>query len=411
MTQRDDYVDNLLTLRGLPYNQAGCRCDPFACHSTDCSGAVCWGSAKAGDSFGCTGSFALARAGHAAGTGASIAEAKATKGMWVFQGANEGQGALDGSKDGVWPGHIGTSLGNGQTFEARGHIAGVGVFDFDSLRWVWACRPPNMAGFDQVSSAIGSHPSNGITAVQPIDYVGIASDRQGGYWIARHNGQVYAYGDAHYHGGVLLVPPAAQVVGIASTPGDGYWLVASDGGVFSFGDAKFYGSMGGKKLNRPVVGMARTPSGNGYWLVAADGGIFNFGDAKFYGAMGGKPLNQPIVGITSTPTGKGYWLVARDGGIFSFGDAHFYGSMGGQHLNQPVVGMASLGTGYLEVARDGGIFDFGSPFYGSMGGVKLAAPVTGAAPTPSGKGYWLVASDGGLFNFGDAKFDGNPIGL
>jgi hypothetical protein len=37
-------------------------------------------------------------------------------------------------------------------------------------------------------------------------------------------------------------------------------------------------------LNKPIVGMAATPSGNGYWLVASDGGIFSFGDAVFRGS-------------------------------------------------------------------------------------------------------------------------------
>ena len=41
----------------------------------------------------------------------------------------------------------------------------------------------------------------------------------------------------------------------------GYWEVASDGGVFSFGSAQFYGSMGGKPLNKPIVGMAAAPRG------------------------------------------------------------------------------------------------------------------------------------------------------
>jgi hypothetical protein len=40
----------------------------------------------------------------------------------------------------------------------------------------------------------------------------------------------------------------------------------------------------GKTLNRPVMGIAATPSGAGYWLVAADGGIFTFGDAPFAGS-------------------------------------------------------------------------------------------------------------------------------
>ena len=121
--------------------------------------------------------------------------------------------------------------------------------------------------------------------------------------------------------------------------------------------------MGGKPLNKPIVGIAATHDGGGYWEVASDGGIFTFGDATFYGSMGAKPLNQPIVGMAPTPDGGGYWLVAADGGIFSFGDATFYGSTGSLHLNAPIVGMAS---------------------------------------TPDGGGYWLVASDGGVFNYGDA---------
>ena len=81
-------------------------------------------------------------------------------------------------------------------------------------------------------------------------------------------------------------------------------------------------------LNKPIVGMAATPSGNGYWLVASDGGIFSFGDATFHGSTGAIALNKPIVGMAATPSGNGYWLVASDGGIFSFGDATFHGSTG-----------------------------------------------------------------------------------
>ena len=79
----------------------------------------------------------------------------------------------------------------------------------------------------------------------------------------------------------------------------GYWEVASDGGIFAF-NAPFYGSMGGKPLNKPIVGIAADPLTGGYWEVASDGGIFAF-NAPFYGSMGGKPLNKPIVGIAADP--------------------------------------------------------------------------------------------------------------
>ena len=71
--------------------------------------------------------------------------------------------------------------------------------------------------------------------------------------------------------------------------GDGYYLVASDGGIFNYGSAQFYGSMGGKHLNKPIVGMAVTGDGGGYWLVASNRGIFSFGDAQFYGSTGSSP--------------------------------------------------------------------------------------------------------------------------
>jgi hypothetical protein len=95
--------------------------------------------------------------------------------------------------------------------------------------------------------------------------------------------------------------------------------------------------------------------------------------------MGGKHLNRPIVGMAATPTGKGYWLVASDGGIFSFGDARFHGSTGSLHLVSPIVGMTASASGYWFVAADGGIFTFDAPFHGSAAGLADGAPVVGMA--------------------------------
>ena len=127
---------------------------------------------------------------------------------------------------------------------------------------------------------------------------------------------------------------------MAATPdGDGYWLVASDGGVFTFGDAPFRGSMGGRVLNRPVVGMAADPATDGYWLVGSDGGVFSFG-APFFGSTGSLELARPIVGIEPLSNGLGYRFEASDGGVFCFGQAEFAGSMGGR-----VTGGAGGGDG------------------------------------------------------------------
>ncbi len=258
--------------------------------------------------------------------------------------------------------------------------------------------------------------ANGTSAAVPQDRYIFGTPRNGlGYWLGAADGGIFSFGDAAFYGSMGGRALNRPIVGLAATPdGGGYWEVASDGGIFSFGDAAFYGSMGGRALNRPIVGLAATPDGGGYWEVASDGGIFSFGDAAFYGSMGGRALNRPIVGLAATPDGGGYWEVASDGGIFSFGDAAFYGSMGGRALNQPIVGIAPTldGNGYWEVAADGGLFSFGdAAFYGSMGARPLNRPIVAMLGTPDSGGYWEVAADGGLFSFGDANFFGSTGAL
>ena len=222
------------------------------------------------------------------------------------------------------------------------------------------------------------------------------------------------------------------------------------------GNAGFFGSAGSLTLNKPVVGIARTPNGNGYWLAAADGGVFGYGGAAFYGSAGNLTLNQPVVGIASTPDGAGYWEVAADGGMFTYGDAVFYGSagnlvleppvvghrpdarrqgllagrlrrrgvrlrrrrvprLGRRHpLSRPIVGIAATsgGDGYWLVARDGGMFSYGdATFHGSLGGTALASPVVGIAATADNGGYWLLTANGAVFNKGDAGFYGDMAGI
>ncbi|MGQ0521689.1 MAG: PA domain-containing protein [Actinomycetota bacterium] len=232
-----------------------------------------------------------------------------------------------------------------------------------------------------------------------------------GYWTAAADGGVFAFGSSDFFGSMGGTRLNRPIVGMAPTPsGKGYWLVAADGGVFAFGDARFLGSTGAITLNRPIVAMSATPSGRGYWLVASDGGVFAFGDARFLGSTGAIALNSPVVGMTPTPSGLGYWLVAADGGIFAFGDARFLGSTGNLSLNRPVVGMAAApgGAGYWLVASDGGVFAFGTAaFLGSTGAIRLNSPVVAMAATPTRRGYWLTAADGGIFAFGDAAFVGS----
>ncbi|MGH9092329.1 MAG: N-acetylmuramoyl-L-alanine amidase, partial [Acidimicrobiales bacterium] len=145
--------------------------------------------------------------------------------------------------------------------------------------------------------------------------------------------------------------------------------------------ARFSGSMGGQPLDRPIVGMAATPTGGGYWEVASDGGIFAFGAARFSGSMGGQPLVAPVVAMSADPATGGYWLFTSDGGVFAFG-APFEGSMGGQPLHRPVVAATGAGDGGGNGAGTGG----------------------------STSGYLMLGADGGVFNFGDAAFLGTAPG-
>ena len=106
-------------------------------------------------------------------------------------------------------------------------------------------------------------------------------------------------------------------------------------------------------------------TGLGYWLTQTNGAVTSFGDAQDFGDLADLTLNKPIVGMAATPSGNGYWLVASDGGIFSFGDAQFHGSTGAMTLNKPITSVLQTRLGYDLVAEDGGVFNFNSPFLGS----------------------------------------------
>jgi hypothetical protein len=112
----------------------------------------------------------------------------------------------------------------------------------------------------------------------------------------------------------------------------------------------------------------------------------------------GRPLNRPIVGMAPTPTGRGYWLVAADGGMFAFGDATFWGSSA--NLGSEVIGVAvrPLGDGYLLLGRDGGVFAFGAAQFAG----RLQGEARSIAATGTGAGYWILGADGIVRNYGDA---------
>ena len=133
--------------------------------------------------------------------------------------------------------------------------------------------------------------------------------------------------------------------------------------------------MGGRHLNKPVVGMVATPDGKGYWLVASDGGIFSFGDARFHGSTGNMVLNKPIVGMARNITGTGYWLLAQDGGVFSFGTGTLRRIAPGLHVVEDTAKTmlpTATGDGYLIICGDGKAFDTGDA--PQLGDVRSAVP-------------------------------------
>ena len=119
-------------------------------------------------------------------------------------------------------------------------------------------------------------------------------------------------------------------------------------------------------------------TGLGYWLAQTNGAVTPFGDAQDFGDLSSMSLNKPIVDMAATPSGNGYWLVASDGGIFSFGDAQFHGSTGAMTLNKPITSVVQTRLGYDLVAEDGGVFNFNSPFLGSAASQKVQSLIVDA---------------------------------
>jgi len=340
--------------------------------------------------------------------------------LFGFEGDGICTYALNGASTSVGPGTGGNSLSNnpgytGDSYCSAAQLAGASGPTGPDPNGSDYQGPDNT--YSNISADTTTGNVNFTGGLQPgsSTYFGLedslASNQvnvQFGYWMAASDGGIFDY-DAPFFGSMGGKPLDKPIVGITADPNTGgYWEVASDGGLFAF-NAPFFGSMGGKSLNAPVVGMVATPDGQGYWEVASDGGVFNFGDASLYGSMGGKHLNAPVVGIASSQDGLGYYEVAQDGGIFNFGDAAFHGSMGGKPLNKPIVGITGdqATGGYWEVASDGGLFSFNAPFFGSPAATPLNKPVVGMAGTPDGQGYWEAATDGGIFNYGDAFFWGS----
>ena len=235
-----------------------------------------------------------------------------------------------------------------------------------------------------------------------------------GYWLARADGSVHAFGEVE-----VLAPGRGQasdapVVGMAAlADGTGYWLVRADGAVRAFGTADYHGSVPPTGATAPAVGMTARPDGHGYWVVTADGGVLAFGDAASLGSVPELGVTARVVGMAAAPDGSAYWLAGDDGGVFTFGRGRFHGSLPGLGVAGRVVGiaLADRGTGYWLLGHDGAVFAFGrAQFHGSAAGRGAAVDAASLIIAGAG-GYAVVGRDGSVHPLGVAAFHGSPAGL
>lgn len=211
---------------------------------------------------------------------------------------------------------------------------------------------------------LGGSPFN----TRPLFFAADGLSDGSGYWQARNDGQVWAFGD------VDLYPTDEThrdwVTALQATlTGNGYYTLDISGKVIAYGDAVHYGDL--SRTENDIVDMALTTTGEGYWLLGNDGSVYEFGDATDYGDVTvsqtpALPSGDTVraISIESHPT-AGWWVLAINGQVYTAGSASNYGNAN----------------------RD----DFYNTEYVS----KLRR-------TPSGNGYWIVSGGARVQYFGDA---------
>jgi hypothetical protein len=87
---------------------------------------------------------------------------------------------------------------------------------------------------------------------------------------------------------------------VRTPDGGGYYVLDANGQVFAYGDATFLGGLpaGASGGLNPATAIFDTADGGGYWISTALGKIYPFGDAPAEGDMSGTHLNGSIVAAT-----------------------------------------------------------------------------------------------------------------
>ncbi len=143
----------------------------------------------------------------------------------------------------------------------------------------------------------------------------------------------------------------------------------------------------GRMLNKPVVGITGTPTGDGYWLVAVRRGDLRLRQsAVFRGSMGGTRAEH--TGRRDGGHRRRRRLLAggrRRRGSSPSGCAPFSGSIGGTTLNRPVVGDGNGRPGDRRATRC-----WSGPSTGYRGSTRpIQAAVNAAQP-----GDWILIAPG-----------------
>jgi len=116
--------------------------------------------------------------------------------------------------------------------------------------------------------------------------------------IPEADGSSVSFGTAPHYGAINVGRPVLGVVRIFD--GTPKYVIEPTGSLDWNGPPP----LAPVKSNTPLVGFAATARGNGFWVVGSDGGAFALGDAGFSGSTGGLHLNKPVVGMAPTPSGR-----------------------------------------------------------------------------------------------------------
>ena len=134
-------------------------------------------------------------------------------------------------------------------------VPNVGATAADGQATVYWLVPNNNGS--QITSFVVTPVANGVagTPVTVTAVVGTPTDPTGGrldshLMTGLKNGTPYTFTVA----AVNAVGTGPAGTSNQVTPHSGFWMVAGDGGIFAFGNAGFFGSMGGRPLNKPIVG-------------------------------------------------------------------------------------------------------------------------------------------------------------